>query len=85
MATLQEVQTKLDGLQAAVETEHEQAATTLQEVVDLKAEVVALKDQIAAGTATTPADLDGLITRIDTIQSGVTNIIPDVPVPPPTV
>lgn len=85
MATLEETQAKLQALTGAVDAEHDQAAVVLQEVVDLKAQVVALQAQIAAGTGATPADLDALNTSLDSILAKVSNIIPDTPVPPPTV
>lgn len=77
MATLAEVQAGLDALQAASDSEHQQAVVVLQKVTDLEAEVAALKAQIDAGTAATPADLDGLLTRITAIKDGVSGIIPD--------
>lgn len=85
MATLQETQAKLDALTTAVDAEHDQAAVVLQEVVDLKAQVAALQAQIAAGTGATPEQLDALNTSLDSILSKVQGIIPDAPVPAPTV
>lgn len=77
MATLAEVQSALADLQSTSDSEHEQAAVVLQKVTDLEAQVAALQAQIAAGTAATPADLDGLLATIGTIKTGISNIVPD--------
>lgn len=77
MATLADVQSALTDLQATSDSEHAQAAVVLQKVTDLEAEVVALQAQIAAGTGATPEQLDGLLTQIGTIKTGISGIIPD--------
>lgn len=77
MATLADVQSALTDLQATSDSEHAQAAVVLQKVTDLEAEVVALQVQIAAGTGATPEQLDGLLTQIGTIKTGISGIIPD--------
>ncbi len=76
MATLAEVQTELAALKADTDSEHQQAQVILDKVTALEAQVADLQAQLAAGTAATPADLDGLLTQIRDIKTGIDNIVP---------
>lgn len=71
MASLDDVKAKIAELGAAVAAEAGQ----------VKAAIQSLKDQLEAGAAVTPADLDGLITQLSSIEDGVKGIIiPDGPI-----
>lgn len=76
MATLAEVQTELTDLKATTNSEHQQAQVILDKVTALEAQVADLQAQLAAGNVATSADLDGLLTQIRDIKTGVNNIVP---------
>jgi len=76
MATLAEVQTELADLKATTDSEHQQAQVVLDKVTALEAQVADLQAQLAAGNVATAADLDGLLTQIRDIKTGVNNIVP---------
>lgn len=72
MATVTELNAKVDELQANLDAEQEQvrAAISALEVV-----VADLRDQLAKGA--TPAELDALATRIEDINTDLMGTIPD--------
>lgn len=82
MAKLGDVQSSLVALKAKVETEHAEvkAAITFA-VTGLTDQIKALKDQIAAGTAATEADLDQLVAAIAEVSNAVGTISDEVVVP----
>lgn len=77
MATLQELNDKLAGLATDIAAEKAQVQAG---VTDLKGQIQALKDQIAAGGTITAADLDVAIAKIDAIDAGVKDISEPEPV-----
>lgn len=74
MATIADLEAKVTTLVNGVKSEQAQAAIKLQALAD---EIKSLKDQIAAGSPATQADLDRLATALDSITTAVANIIPD--------
>lgn len=74
MATLKELNDKIEEMTDAVETEHAQVNT----VVDgLKAEVARLQAIVDSGVVT-PADLDASIASINSAITALQVIVPDV-------
>ena len=71
MATLAEVQAKIAAVAVdiAAEKAEVQAAIT-----DLKAQIQALQDQIGSGSVVTAADLDALVSALDTMSVAVKDI-----------
>lgn len=74
MASVQELNDKIDQLSAATDAERQEVLAVLQA---LKDQVQALKDQIAAGTPASQADLDALATRLDDQIAKVQAIVTD--------
>jgi hypothetical protein len=65
MAKLEDVKAKIAEVGAAVAAE----------AAEVKAAIQNLKDQLEAGAAVTPADLDGLINALQSVEDGVKGII----------
>lgn len=68
MATLQEVNDKLTVLATNIALER---AEVQAGIASLKAEIQALKDQLASGTVVTPADLDNLVGSLNTLDAAI--------------
>lgn len=82
MAKLTDVQASIAALKTQVETEHaEVKAAVSAAVANFTAQIQALKDQIAAGSAATEADLDGLVAAIADVQTAIGTISDEVKVP----
>lgn len=64
MATKQEV---LDAIAAEKAEANAKLDAQSQAIADLNTQIQALKDQIAAGSAVTPADLDEILTAVHDI------------------
>lgn len=79
MATLKEVQDELAVLKQHISDE---SSKVQAKVKDLGDQVQALKDQLAAGTAVTAADLDGVVASIKDLETGVDTIDTPPVVPP---
>lgn len=71
MATIEEVQGKLDDLLTAVADEKAQVVTAVDA---LKVEIANLKAQIATGAAT-PEQLGDLVTKLESATAAITDII----------
>lgn len=71
MATLQQVTDRIAKIAADADAEKAEVAALLQ---GLKDQIKALQDQIAAGTGVTSADLDGILTALDSVDSKVADI-----------
>ena len=79
MATLEQLKTDVQAAKDAIVAEKGEVATKL---TALALEIQTLKDQIAAGTTVTQADLDALDASVKEIAAGVSDItVPD-PVAP---
>ncbi len=72
MATLKDVQNKIDELKGIVTTEAEEVSSA---VASLKQTIADLQTQIAKGVPATTEDLDGLISQLGGVESSVSNII----------
>lgn len=82
MAKLTDVQNEIAALKTQVETEHAEVKAKVDSAVaDFSAQIKALKDQIAAGTPATEADLDGLVASIKDVEAAVGTISDEVNVP----
>lgn len=78
MATIQELNDKLDSLQSDLDAEQAQ----IQAALDAQAALIAeLQAQVAAGSAATPEQLQSVIDRITAISSDLKSTIPDAPTP----
>lgn len=76
MATIEEVQSKLDTLLTAVANEK---AEVVSAVDALKVEIERLKALVATGAAT-PEQLGDLVTKLETATAAITDLItPDAP------
>ena len=76
-ATLAEIKAEIVQIRAGIDTANAANATV---VADLKTQIQALKDQIAAGTAVTQQDLNEIDTGLDDIiavQGGTPPAPPD--------
>lgn len=69
MATLAEVQASLDTLATDISTEADQ----------VHAELEKLRQQIIDGTAASPEQLDGVLSRVQSMSNAVKAFIPDEP------
>lgn len=78
MGNVVDLQTKFTALRTTILSEREEVQTLLN---GLKAEIQALKDQIATGIPVTQSQLDGFILQIDEFIPGVAAI--SEPVAPP--
>lgn len=76
MATLEEVQAKLEAINLAITEERSEVQTLLG---GLRDQIQALQDQIASGTVVTQEQLDGLAASADAIVSRVRDISEPVP------
>ena len=78
MATLQELKDKMVELGAAINAEKVKGdidkAATEATLVGLKADIQALKDQLATGVLVTQADLDTLFASVGDLITGVHGI-----------
>ncbi len=83
MAKLGDVQNEIATLKTAVETEHAEVKAKVDSAVtSFTAQIQTLKDQIAAGTPATEADLDGLVASLKDVEAAVGTISDEVNVPP---
>jgi len=69
MATVAELEQKLDAIDAALTGEDGVFENLAGDLTGLKAEIQALKDQIAAGTPVSQEQLDSLVTKADGIAT----------------
>jgi len=78
MATLQDLKDKVALLTTTIADEKAEVTAKLAE---LSTQIQALKDQLAAGTLVTQADLDGLAAQVDALTIAAEDItVPDAPV-----
>lgn len=71
MATIEEVQTKLGEIEAAVAEERTEVQGLLE---GLRTQIQALQDQLASGQLVTQEQIDGLAATADSIVSRVRDI-----------
>lgn len=71
MATLQELKDAIASVKVDIAAEKAEVQSKL---ADLLQQIKELKDQIAAGTLVTQADLDALIVSVSEIDAGVKDI-----------
>lgn len=75
MATLADVQAKLDAVTAAVGGFSGPLSAISSSVENIAADIQALKDQIGAGTpGITPEEADGVVSQLDTILGGLSSV-----------
>lgn len=77
MATIEEVQTKLGEIEAAVAEERTEVQGLLE---GLRTQIQALQDQVASGQLVAQEQIDGLAATADSIISRVRDISEPVPV-----
>lgn len=79
MATLKEIVDAIADLKAHITTETGEVSGKLAE---LNGKIQELRDQIAAGTAATAEDLDGVLVSLQAVTAQVDGIIPNAPAVP---